>query len=259
MRQLLATTCILTAALLAGGCATKKYVRNQTAPVQAKVDQVGEQAQRQGQEIQQTRDQLKSVDDNAQSGINAAKERAVTAENRANDAMSKANQVGDQVTQVNQRVDQTRSDLESLRTTVSNLDDYKLKSEVTIPFRFNKYSLDPSAKEELDKLVSNVGNDKRYFIAVEGFTDKTGTAAYNEQLSRHRADAVSEYLVAKHSIPIYRIHMIGLGQEKPVDMGRGRAARAKNRRVEVRIYSADQTTAMSQPSSGPATQPQPNQ
>ena len=259
MRQLLATTCILTATLLAGGCATKKYVRNQTAPVQAKVDQVGEQAQRQGQEIQQTREQVKTVDENAQSGINGAKERAMTAENRANDAMSKANQVGDQVTQVNQRVDQTRSDLDSLRTTVSNLDDYKLKSEATIPFRFNKYTLDSSAKEELDKLAGNVGNDKRFFIAVEGFTDKTGTATYNEQLSRHRADAVSEYLVAKHNIPIYRIHMIGLGQEKPVDMGRGRAARAKNRRVEVRIYSADQTTAMAQPSSTPPAAPQPNQ
>ena len=264
MRQFVATTCILTATMLAGGCATKKYVRNSTAPVQAKVDQVGEQAQRQGQEIQQTREQVKTVDENAQSGINAAKERAMTAENRANDAMSKANQVGDQVTTVGQKVDQTRSELESLRTTVSNLDDYKLKSETNIPFRFNKYTLDTSAKEDLDKLVANVGNDKRYFIAVEGFTDKTGTPSYNEQLSRHRADAVAEYLVAKHSIPIYRIHMIGLGEQKPVDMGRGRAARAKNRRVEVRIYSADQSVAMSQPQSGqtnppPSQNQQPNQ
>jgi flagellar motor protein MotB len=41
--------------------------------------------------------------------------------------------------------------------------------------------------------------------------------------------------------------MIGLGKEKPVDMGKNRAARAKNRRVEVRIYSADQNAqAMSQ-------------
>ena len=53
---------------------------------------------------------------------------------------------------------------------------------------------------------------------------------------------VVEYLVAKHDIPIYRIHMIGLGQEKPVDEARNRDARAKNRRVEVKVFNADQVT-----------------
>jgi OmpA-OmpF porin, OOP family len=258
MRQSIATTSILIATLVAGGCATKKYVRNTAAPIQAKVDQVGEQAQKQGQDIEQTKGQLKQVDENAQTGINAAKERAMTAENRANDAMSKAtdagskaDQAGQKADQAGQKAEQANTGLAQLRTEVSNLDDYKLKGEATIPFRFNKYSLDASAKEELDKLASQVGGDKRFFIAVEGFTDTTGQRAYNEELSRHRADAVAEYLVAKHDIPIYRIHMIGLGKEKPVDMGKGRAARAKNRRVEVKIYTAGQTTTVSQTSQPP--------
>lgn len=242
MRHFLATSCVLSLTLIAGGCATKKYVRNTTAPIQAKVDQVGEQTTKQGQEIQETKGSLKQVDENAQSGISAAKERAMTADNHATEAMNRANQVG---TEVNQRVDQTNSNLDQLRTQVANLDDYKLSGETSIPFRFNKYALDNQSKEELDKLVGNVSNAKRYFIAVEGFTDTTGSVAYNEELSRKRADAVAEYLVAKHNIPIYRIHMIGLGKEKPVDMGKGRAARAKNRRVEVRIFSADQNVPVS--------------
>ena len=49
--------------------------------------------------------------------------------------------------------------------------------------------------------------------------------------------------MAKHDIPIYRIHMIGLGQEKPVDDARNRDARAKNRRVEVKVFNADQVAA----------------
>ena len=53
------------------------------------------------------------------------------------------------------------------------------------------------------------------FIAEE-VTDRTGSRQYNETLGRKRADAVTEYLVAKHDIPIYRIHVIGLGEEKPV-------------------------------------------
>jgi len=246
MRHFLATSCVLSLTLIAGGCATKKYVRNTTAPVQAKVDQVGEQTQKQGQQIQETQQQIKTVDENAQSGISAAKERAATADTHAGDAMNKANQVGTELHATNQKVDQTNLNLDQLRNVVANLDDYKLAGETSIPFRFNKYALDDQSREELDKLVANVSAAKRYFISVEGFTDKIGTNAYNEELSRKRADAVAEYLVAKHDIPIYRIHMIGLGKEKPVDMGPGRAARAQNRRVEVKIYSADQRAVSSQ-------------
>ena len=126
---------------------------------------------------------------------------------------------------------------------VSNLDDYKMQTSVSVPFQFDKYKLTPDAKQDLDKLAGDVQPDKRFFIAVEGYTDSTGSRAYNETLSRQRADAVTEYLVAKHGIPIYRIHMIGLGPEKPVDEAHSRTARAKNRRVEVKVFSADQATA----------------
>ena len=112
-----------------------------------------------------------------------------------------------------------------------------------MPFKFNQYKLTPSAMQDLDNLASHVQADKRFFVAVEGYTDRTGSRDYNEALSRRRADAVVQYLVAKHDIPIYRIHMIGLGEEKPVDEGHDRAARAKNRRVEVEVFSADQVTA----------------
>src|SRR6476661_7413566 len=157
MRHFVATSCVLSLTLIAGGCATKKYVRNTTAPIQAKVDQVGEQTQKQGQDIQENRTQIKSVDDNAQSGISAAKERAITADNHAGEAMNRANQVG---TEVNKRVDQTNSNLDQLRTTVANLDDYKMAGETSVPFRFNKYALDKESKEDLDKLVGSIGNYK---------------------------------------------------------------------------------------------------
>src|ERR1051325_9157513 len=90
MRAFLATTCILTGALLAGGCATKKYVRNTAAPIQAKVDQVGDQTTQNSQQIQDTRTQVKSVDERAQSGISAAQERASAADQHAAAAAEKA-------------------------------------------------------------------------------------------------------------------------------------------------------------------------
>jgi outer membrane protein OmpA-like peptidoglycan-associated protein len=218
--------------MLASGCATKKYVRNTTAPIQAKVDQVGEQTAKQAQDIQENKSTIKQVDDRAQSGISAAQERAATADKNAQDAMGRANQA-------NQLASQNTEALNSLRQVVSNLDDYKMQTEVTVPFAFDKYQLTPRAKEELDTLAKNLSAQKRYFIAVEGYTDKTGSSSYNEALSRRRADSVVQYLVAQHDIPIYRIHMIGLGSQKPAEEGRTRAARAKNRRVEVKLFTAE--------------------
>jgi outer membrane protein OmpA-like peptidoglycan-associated protein len=233
----------VTGALLAGGCATKKYVRNTTAPIQAKVDQVGEQTTTNTSQIQDTRNQVKSVDERAQSGISAAQERANAADQHAAAADTHAGEAMNKANTADQKAEQANQGLSSLRQVVSNIDDYKLQTSVTVPFKFDKYALSNDAKQDLDKLVGDVKADKRFFIAVEGYTDSVGNTAYNEALSRKRADAVVEYLVAKHDIPIYRIHMIGLGEEKPVDEARNRAARAKNRRVEVKVFSADQVTA----------------
>lgn len=245
MKSILATTFILSGALLAGGCATKKYVRNTTAPVQAKVDQVGEQTNRNSQGIEDTRTQVKQVDERAQSGISAANEKAATADTHAGEAMSRANQAGQEAQAAQQTANQAVQEVGSLRGVIANLDDYRLQTSATVPFKFNGYQLDPGGKQELDRIAGEIKNGKRFFIAVEGYTDATGSAQYNEVLSRKRADAVVQYLVAKHDIPIYRIHMIGLGKQKPVDEAQGRAARAKNRRVEVKVFSADQGAAMS--------------
>jgi len=242
--KFLTTTCILTGALLAGGCATKKYVRNTTSPIQAKVDQVGEQTTQNTQQIKNTQDQVKQVDERAQSGINGANEKAATADQHASDAMSKANQADQVATQATQKADQNSQGLTNLRNavanTVANIDDYELQTSATVPFKFNQYTLSASAKQDLDALATQAKGDKRFFIAVEGYTDNTGSKSYNEALSRRRADAVVQYLVTKYDLPIYRIHMIGLGEEKPVEEGHNRAARAKNRRVEVKVFSADQ-------------------
>jgi outer membrane protein OmpA-like peptidoglycan-associated protein len=243
MNAFLATTCIVTGSLLAGGCATKKYVQNTTAPIQAKVDQVGEQTGRNGQQIEDTRNQVKQVDEKAQTGISAAQERAGAADQHATLADQHAGDAQKGADQANRLGEKNSQELTGLRNVVANIDDYKLQTTVAVPFGFNKYELSADAKAELDTVAGEVKSGKRFFIAVEGYTDATGSKAYNEALSRRRADKVVAYLVAKHDIPIFRIHMIGLGQEKPVDEARNREARAKNRRVEVKVFNADQVTA----------------
>jgi outer membrane protein OmpA-like peptidoglycan-associated protein len=243
MNALLATTFIVTGTLLAGGCATKKYVRNTTAPIQAKVEQVGDQTNQNTQQIDDTRKQVKQVDDRAQSGISAAQERASTADQHAGEAMKSAQEAGNRATQATQMAQQNAQDLSSLRNVVSNLDDYKLQTSISVPFKFDQATLSKEAQADLDKLAGDIKSGKRFFIAVEGYTDNVGDRQYNDNLSRRRADAVMKYLVSKHDIPVYRLQMIGLGKDKPVDEARTREARAKNRRVEVKVFSADQVTA----------------
>jgi OmpA-OmpF porin, OOP family len=250
MRTSLAMSIMLTGALLTGGCATKKYVRNTTAPIQAKVDQVGEQANRNTAANEEARKEIKAVDERAESGISAAKERAMTADNKAGEAMNRAGEAMNKATEASTtannaltKSESNATEIVSIRNIVANLEDYKPVSETTVNFGFGQDKLTKEGKESLDKLAAGKGNLKRFVVAVEGFTDKTGPADYNNALSQRRANAVVNYLVTRYDIPLYRIYMVGLGSEKPADEGRTRQARSKNRRVEVKIYSADQTVA----------------
>jgi OmpA-OmpF porin, OOP family len=237
---------IMLGALLGGGCATKKYVRQTVDPVSGKLDQVSTKTDQQGQTLDQTRstldqtrstlDQTRSTQEKDEAALSATNERALSADNHAGQAMSRAEDAG-------KRADQANQGLNELRSSVANLDDYKQMANTTVNFKFNSDKLTSEGKMALDQMVTDQNHYKRYFIAVEGFTDKVGSADYNAALSRRRADAVVEYLVAQHDIPIFRIHMVGLGQMKPVEDARSRAANAKNRRVEVTLFSADQSLA----------------
>jgi OOP family OmpA-OmpF porin len=251
-------TFILATALAFTGCATKKYVVNTTTPIKNDVDKVQAQANQQGQQLEQQKQQL----DAQGTQLNATNERAKSADERATDAMNHADQAGQKADTANQKADTANSksdknagDIGELRGVIANLDDYKPVKDAVISFGFDRDILTAQAKQQLDDLVSDKSALKHYFIAVEGFTDKVGKADYNAALSRRRADRVVQYLVAQHDIPIYRIHMVGLGSQKPAEDAVSRAANAKNRRVEVTIYTNDQnSTAMN----SPATSATPN-
>jgi len=238
-------TSVLASALAFSGCATKKYVMNTTTPIKGQVDQVEAKVKQQGDQIDM---QKKQIEDQS-TGLSATNERAVAADQRAGDALNRADQAGQKADVANTKAetantksDRNATDIGELRQVISNIDDYKAVKEIAVNFAFDRDILTPEAKQQLDELVAGKDSMKHYFIAVEGFTDKNGSAEYNAALSRRRADRVVQYLVAQQNIPIYRVHMIGLGAQKPAEEGRTRAANAKNRRVEVTIYSTDQNT-----------------
>lgn len=206
-----------------GGCATKKYVAKTVDPVNAKVNEVD-------QNQQKTQKQL----DEAEPRIGAAEEKANSADSRATDAIGRADAAS-------KKSDDVRDQLHAeLNDRIANLDDYKAANTATVLFKFDSAKLTDDAKQQLDQLASgSLNSAKRYFIAIQGFTDKTGSADYNLELSRRRAEAVQTYLVAEHNIPVYRIQIVGLGKDKPVNEEKTRDERKENRRVEVTLFSAD--------------------
>ena len=228
---------VLTAmATLVTGCATKGYVRNNVSPVQAKVDQVAEQSNKQGEQLTQAR---QDIDKNA-TNISATDEKATGADRRAGDAMNRAQQADQKAQQADQKATQNTQEVSALRNTVTNLDNYKVVQTATVLFPFDSAKLRADDKQQLDQLIGSTNGLKRYFIAVEGYTDETGDPTYNLELSKRRAEAVVQYLAGEKDVDFNRIHTIGLGEQKLADPGKNRDARAKNRRVEVKIYSADE-------------------
>ena len=214
---------VLAGLVFLGGCATKRYVSNQVGPVNQKVNDVD-------QKQQGTQKQL----DQAETKISAVDEKANSADTRAGDAISRADAASKKSDQVR---DQLRGELNDR---ISNLDDYKTAGDATVLFKFNSSELSDEAKQQIDTLVGgNMTSAKRYFIAIQGFTDKVGPADYNLQLSRRRAEAVQTYLVGTKNVPVYRIQFVGLGKDKPVNDQKTKDDREKNRRVEVTIFSAD--------------------
>jgi len=70
----------------------------------------------------------------------------------------------------------------------------------------------------------------QYFIEIQGHTDDTGGAKYNDDLGQHRADTVRRYLSRQDSVPLNRMSTISYGDTLPVAPNKNKAGRA-NRRV----------------------------
>jgi outer membrane protein OmpA-like peptidoglycan-associated protein len=216
---------ILLAATMAAtvACSSKNYVRQETTPLINKTNELDDMTAKNSRDI-------KDVDTRAQAGIQQVQAKAAEVDQKAQAAGQQASQAQTQADNAVHRVD-------TLQNTVANLDNYHTVTETSVHFGFNKDNLTKDAKAALDQLANDVPNTKGYIITVEGGTDSTGPADYNYALSERRADAVIQYLASEHNVPAYKIYLIGLGKDKPVDSNKTREGRAKNRRVDVHLMT----------------------
>ena len=221
------------------GCASKNYVRQETTPLINKTNELDDMTAKNSRDI-------KDVDARAQAGIQQVQAKAAEVDQKAMAASQQADQA-------QSLANNAVNGVATLQNTVANLDNYRVVTETSVHFGFDKDTLTADAKAALDQLANTVPNTKGYIITVEGATDSTGDAEYNYALSQRRADAVIQYLAAEHKVPAYKIYLIGLGKDKPVESNQTREGRAKNRRVDIRLMT--NTVGGTTPAQAPAPQP----
>lgn len=235
--------CMSVAALaVAGvtGCASKNYVKSQTAPIIDHTNQLNDKTAENTRNIRDTDERAQAGIKQAQGAADAATQNAQSATKAAGDAQTAANDVVHRA--------------DSLDSVVQGLDNYKSIANVTVNFGFDKSVLTKDEESKLDEFAAQLGSAKSYILEVTGGTDSTGSAQYNYDLSQRRADAVVQYLASKYGIAAHRFYLIGIGKDQEVADNSTAAGRRENRRVEVQLLTnmsqGQQSTAAAAPGAG---------
>jgi outer membrane protein OmpA-like peptidoglycan-associated protein len=106
---------------------------------------------------------------------------------------------------------------------------------ITVPavhFAVGKVRIMPQSQEILE-MVAQLLADNSWIkrVRIEGHTDSTGGAAYNQKLSEGRVSQV-QYFLMQQGIAASRLDAVGFGETRPVADNGSANGRARNRRVE---------------------------
>jgi peptidoglycan-associated lipoprotein len=181
-----------------GACATSKSVDQKIADTQAqqnrKIDSIETQVEDLQQKQKQTDVKLDQLSQEAQDALKRAQEAGVLAKGKV-------------VFQQTFAEDRVR-------------------------FGLDRYDLSKDSQQALDDFAGKVkGINEQYFIEIQGHTDDTGGARYNDELGQRRADAVRRYLSRQQQLPLNRMSTISYGDTLPVSSNKTKAGRSQNRRV----------------------------
>jgi len=152
---------------------------------------------------------------------------ATSARAEAAAAQASANQAGEAA-----KVAQSTADAAHNR--LNGLDDYDPVKTITVYFSTGSSNLTREAKSTIDEAATwaRTQDRKGWVAEIVGYADSRGNTRYNRDLSEQRAKAVIYYLATEQKLPLNRlVQPFGYGE---LEDSNG-AARAKNRRVEIRL------------------------
>jgi outer membrane protein OmpA-like peptidoglycan-associated protein len=213
MRHVSRTGVLLSATLLivATGCATKGWVREEMSKQEAQVGQrIGQVDERIGSEAQRVDKRVDTVEGRVsqeaqktegmgtrvgtlESSITSTSEAARGARERADAAMAKAEGVDGRLTKL-----------------WNNRYNAKVVDTVNVQFGFDRSELDDGAQTTLLGLAREMQANPGLTVELVGYTDMKGAREYNYTLSQRRVDSVRRFLVEK-GVQVGRIQAVGLG------------------------------------------------
>jgi len=216
MRHVSRSGVLVSATLLivATGCATKGWVREEMGKQEAQVGQrIGQVDERIGTEAKRVDTVDKRVDSvegrvsqeaqktdgmgvrvgTLETSITSTSEAARGARERADAAMAKAEGVDGRLTKL-----------------WTNRYSAKVVETVNVQFGFNRSELDDGAQTTLLGLVKEMESNPGLTVELAGYTDMKGARDYNYQLSQRRVESVRRFLVEK-GVQMGRIQAVGLG------------------------------------------------
>ncbi|MEO7673261.1 MAG: OmpA family protein [Pyrinomonadaceae bacterium] len=179
-------------------------IDSRVGPAEARLTQAEENAQRVSGQI----DELMAISNAARGGAKAAQDTA----------------------------DAAIAGVNATNARITAMDDYVVQSTATVNFRLNSAILSPEGKASLDEVATAAMTMKGYVIEVTGFASADGSTTKNKALSQRRAQAVIDYMVETHNVPLRRIgQSYGFGELQAVADNATREGREQNRRVEVKL------------------------
>jgi len=142
--------------------------------------------------------------------------------------------------QMDLQEEQLRREMAGTHIDVQRLGDtIRLKAPDSITFDTNSAEIKPEFRAALDQIARSINQYDGTVVRVEGHTDSTGRAEYNQTLSVNRAQSVVSYL-AQRGVAHHRMQAIGYGQSQPIASNDTPEGRAQNRRVEILILPPQQ-------------------
>lgn len=102
-----------------------------------------------------------------------------------------------------------------------------------IYFDFGSATIRPESEPVLKQIADALAKNPSWKLRVEGHTDNVGTDPSNLELSRRRAEAVKQALVARYRVQPDRLTTAGFGASRPEESNDTLEGRARNRRVEL--------------------------
>jgi len=172
----------------------------------------------------------------AETRLTAAEENAQRVAGQIDELMAISNAARGGAKAAQETADAAIAGVNATNERITAMDDYVVQSTATVNFRVNSAILSPEAKASLDEVATAAMAMKGYVIEVTGFASSDGGLKKNKSLSQRRAQAVIDYMIETHNVPLRRIgQSFGFGELQAVADNTTREGREQNRRVEVKL------------------------